>query len=478
MAGNTLANELTQLTATQAVAGLRQRKIGALELVDAAIERIEAVDGEINSLPIHNFEKARATAIRHDNAPGDDNPRSLLGLPIAVKDYNDVKGLLTTYGSPMFADNVAAESDPTVTRLQENGANVIAKSNVPEWAGGHTFNPLFGTTRNPWNTALSAGGSSGGSGAALAAGLVWLATGNDLGGSLRTPASFNGVVGLRPSPGVVPRPTRLLPFDVLWVEGPMGRCVSDVAMMLDAGCGEHPEDPLSFDPTGPLYQKSLNGPAPSRVAFSPDLGVVPMTRSVADMCLRATHQFASLGTEVTTDAPDFTGAVDGFQTLRALLIASMMGPLLDEHRERIAPEIIGNIERGLNLGVDEILKAERDRAELVRRMERFFDSHDCLVCPAASITPFPVEQRYVEEIDGQPCQTYIDWFSITFAITMTGCPSLSLPCGLSDDGLPIGMQLIGKPRGERALLRAAHQLEGLLGMSDKVPVVPSTVAGQ
>ncbi|MCH9675846.1 MAG: amidase [Gammaproteobacteria bacterium] len=468
-------HDIYRLSATKVVSLLRDREVSPLDVVDAAIDRIEAVDPAINALPTRCFDRARQQAIAIRDGPRDENPRSLHGLPIAVKDYNDVGGVKTTFGSPIFADNVPSFSDTTVARLEKNAAIPIAKANVPEWAGGHTFNPVFGTTRNPWNTDLSAGGSSGGSGAALAAGLVWLATGNDLGGSLRTPASFNGVVGLRPSPGVVPRPRRLPAYDVLWVEGPMGRCVSDVALMLDAGGGRDLADPLSFESEGGLFSQSLeDGVLPARVAFSPDLGVVPMTAQVASVCEAAAQRFDDLGADVTDDAPDFSGAIEGFQTLRAALVATMMGPMLQAHRSDMAPEIIDNIERGLNLCVDDIYAAERARSELYARIAKFFETHDVLVCPAASITPFPVEQRYVEEIDGQRCQTYIDWFSITFAITMTACPALSLPCGFSDEGMPIGMQLIGRPRGERALLRAAHQLEKRLGIAQHVPVDPST----
>ena len=303
---------------------------------------------------------------------------------------------------------------------------------------------------------------------------MWLATGNDLGGSLRTPASFNGVVGLRPGPGIVPGPRRYLPHDVLWVEGPMGRCVSDVALMLDAGAGQNLYDPLSMKPAKERYHERLQqGHAPSRVAFSADLGIAPMSKEVATVCEQAALRFRDLGAEVTDDIPDFTGALEGFQALRAVLVATMMGPLLDKHRDRIAPEIVGNIERGLNLTIDEVLAAERQRRDLYHRMAQFFETHDLLICPAASITPFPVEQRYVEQIEGRKCDTYIDWFSITFAITMTSCPTLSLPCGFSNNGMPIGIQIIGKPRHEAELLQAAYQLEQLTGMATRVPIDPN-----
>jgi amidase len=268
--------ELHQKTATEVVELLRRGDVKPTELVSASIKRIETADSITNALPIHCFERAIEQAEHWTDGKRSDNPRSLCGLPIAVKDYNDVGGVRTTYGSPIFADNVAAKSDATVARLERNGAIPIAKSNVPEWAGGNTFNPVLGTTRNPWNTARSAGGSSGGSAAAIASGLVWLATGNDLGGSLRTPASFNGIVGLRPGPGRVPRGARLSAFDTLWVEGPMGRCVSDVALMLDAGAGHEIDDPFSFeDPETFFVQELKRDGLPKRIAYSPDLGVVP-----------------------------------------------------------------------------------------------------------------------------------------------------------------------------------------------------------
>ena len=247
----------------------------------------------------------------------------------------------------------------------------------------------------------------------------------------------------------------------------MGRCVSDVALMLDAGAGHEPDDPFSFDDPDTSFVAALDRAwTPARVAFSPDLGVVPMGREIAEICDRAADRFQELGAEVTDEVPDFTGALDGFQTLRAVLVATMMGPILEQHRDRIAPEIIGNIERGFDVTPEQLFAAERIRKQLYHRMVAFFRSHDLLICPAASVVPFPVEQRYVEEIDGHPCETYIDWFSITFALTMTSCPVVSLPCGFTAQGLPVGMQIVGRPRG------AAGQLEKILGIAGELPIEP------
>ena len=467
------SDELIKLTATEAVARLRSKEVSPLDLVEASIKRIETFDTEVNALPIHCFDQARDQAKSLDLDRHLLNPTSLCGLPIAVKDYNDLGGAVTTYGSPIFTNNVAQTSDATIRKLESNGAIAVAKSNVPEWAGGHTFNPVNGLTRNPWDMAKSAGGSSGGSAAALASGLVWLATGNDLGGSLRTPAAFNGVVGLRPSPGRVSRGIRLPSMDTLWVEGPMARNVDDLALMLDAGVGHQIDDPLSFDHSGPSFVDILKKTdIPKRVAFSSDLSIVSMEKEIAEICSVATMVFSDIGAEVTDEIPDFTGVLEAFQTLRAVLFATMMEPILEQHRDKIAPEIIGNIERGLNIMPSQIFEAERVRIELFKKILAFFETHDFLICPAASIAPFSVDQRYVKEIDGKPCETYIDWFSITFALTMTSCPTISIPCGFTSEGLPVGIQIMGKPRGEAALLLVAKQFEQAIGIAAQLPIAP------
>ena len=253
----------------------------------------------------------------------------------------------------------------------------------------------------------------------------------------------------------------------------MARCVSDVALMLDAGAGHEMDDPFSFDDPGTSFLAELEGDdLPKRVAFSPDLGIVPMAREIADICRSGAGRLQDLGAEVTGDIPDFNGVLEGFQALRAVLFATMMGAILAEHRDRIAPEIIGNIERGLNITPEQVFDAERIRSRLYHRMVSFFRHHDLLICPSASIAPFPVDQRYVEEIDGQPCETYIDWFSITFALTMTSCPVVTVPCGFTAKGMPVGIQIVGKPRGEAALLRAAHHFEKILGIAGQLPIDP------
>ena len=465
--------ELWQMNAIEVVKALKQSEVHPKELIEAAICRIEAVDGKVNALPIRCYERAFKQAKALDVSGVGRDPRSLRGLPIVVKDYNDVGGVKTTYGSPIYSDYVPKNSDATIGLLEARGAIPIAKSNVPEWAGGHTFNPVHGVTRNPWNTSLSAGGSSGGSAVALATGQAWLATGNDLGGSSRTPAGFNGVTGLRPSPGVVPRGKRLQPFDTLWVEGPMGRSIADIALMLDAGAGHVPSDPLSFEPAVESYVAALKeAELPKRIAFSNDLGIVPVATDVSKVTEVAIKQLAAQGIDITGDIPDFTGVLDAFHTLRAVLLGTMMGGFLETYRDRISEDIVGNIERGFAVTPGELFQAERLRWNLAQQMADFFETHDLLLCPSASIPPFPVEQRFVTEIDGQPCKTYIDWFAITFAITMTSCPVISIPCGFTGDALPVGLQIVGRPRGEAALLQAAQILEQVFAISQELPIDP------
>ena len=466
-------SELWKRSAVDVVDLLRSGEISPVEAVQAAIERIEAVDIKTNALPIRCFDLAIERAQTLDLTGHRQNPKSLCGLPIAVKDYNDVAGVRTTYGSPIFKDHIAERSDVTVAVLEHNGANPIAKSNVPEWAGGHTFNPVSGLTCNPWNLSRSAGGSSGGSAAALATGQVWLATGNDLGGSLRTPAAFNAVVGLRPSPGVVPRGHGYQAFDTLWVEGPMGRSVGDVALMLDAGCGLRTEDPLSFNHHCDSFTQAIKQhQLPERVAFSTDLGIVPVARDIRTLTQNAAASISRLGIDISDDIPDFTGVLDAFHTLRGVLLATLKGELVQQHRDEILSDIVKNVEVGFNVTPEHLLGAERVRWALTRHMAEFFETHDFLICPAASIAAFESEKPFITEIDGTPCKTYIDWFAITFALTMTGCPVISLPCGFTNEGLPMGLQILARPRHEDELLSFAALLEDHFDVRDQLPIDP------
>src|SRR5262245_44036886 len=462
--------ELWQLSAAEAVDKLRRADVSPLEMVEAAVARIQAVEPLINALPIRFFDEARAQAKAFRRQPND-HPGWLAGLPIAIKDYNDVGGQLTTYGSPIFANYRPTVDDRTIATLRANGAIPLAKSNVPEFAGSHTFNPVWGITRNPWNLDRTAGGSSGGAAAALAAGEIWLANGSCLGGSLRIPASFCGIVGLRPSPGVVPRGDGLPAFDSLWVDGPMARNVPDLALMLDAMAALTQHDPLSYSvPPGSFQTALQRARPPRRVGFSTNFGLRSIDPEVARICRAGAQRFAEIGCKIDEEAPDFSGAIDCFQVLRALLFADVRGDLLPRERNRINPDIVWNIEKGQCLTADEIIRALRQRHTLFHRVAQFFDDYDLLACPTVAVAPFPVEQRYPVEIAGEKLTTYIDWMFLTFIITLVSCPAISLPCGLTQDGLPVGLQLVGRPHGDAELLGTALLLEQALGFDRLVPL--------
>ena len=465
---------LWRKSAREMVALLRRGEVSPNQAIDIALDRIAEVDPAVNAIPTLCVERARERAARLGEPPGDGRGW-LAGLPVLIKDLVDVEGVRTTYGCSAFANHVPAASALEVRRLEAHGAVILGKTNTPEFgAGAQTFNEVFGITRNPWDTRLTCAGSSGGAAVALATGMAWLCDGSDLGGSLRTPASFCSIVGMRPSPGRVPHGPASLPFDTLGVQGPMARDVRDLALLLDAMAGFEAADPLSYPAPAEPYATSVERPpALARVAFSADLGgVTPVDPEVAAICRAAAGRFAELGCEWVEAGPDLRSAIDVFTTLRAARFAAARGPTLASHRDALKPEVIWNIEHGLRLSADDIGRAERERGVLQRRLAAFLADHDLLLCPAAIVPPFPVEQRYLAELNGHVFPSYIDWVAIAYAITVTGCPALSLPCGFTAAGLPVGLQIVGRPRGEASLMAAAAALEDVLGLVAQVPMDP------
>lgn len=468
--------DLHRLTARAAVELLRKREVSPLDLIDAAEARIIATDAPLNALPTRCFERARAHARRMmaGKAPRGRGAAALHGLPIAVKDLNPVAGVRTTHGSPIFAYDVPARSDIMVETLEANGAIVVAKSNTPEFgAGAQTYNQVFGVTGNPWDLSKTCAGSSGGAAAALAAGQVWLATGSDLGGSLRTPASFCGVIGFRPSPGRIATGPEPMPFGLMSVEGPMARNVADCALMLDAMVGEVPEDPRSLPRPTMSYQAAVAAARPpKRIGFSPDLGVLPMDPEVRSVCAAAMRHFEAMGTKVEDACPDFTGVAETFQTLRAAGFAISMAETYARHRDKLKPEIIWNIEKGQRLGIADIARAEAARGALFHRVIAFFKDHDLLVTPAAMVPPFDKRIPWVTEVNGTRFDDYVGWLCLPGAITLAACPAISVPCGFTATGLPIGLQIVGPPRGEARVLAAARLFEDATGLAQRVPLDP------
>lgn len=471
------SRELLQASACAVVEHLRRGEVTPHDLLDVLERRIGEVDGEVNALPTLCFERARAEADALARKPVAE--RGLLaGLPVPIKDLTAVKGVRTTLGSPIFRDNVPETSDILVTHLEQNGAIVYAKSNTPEFgAGANTFNEVFGATRNPFDLTRSAAGSSGGAAAALASGTAWLAHGSDMGGSLRNPASFCGIVGLRPSIGRVAHSITSKVDGTLGVQGPMARNVEDVALLLDAMSGENPADPLSL-PRGQtsFLAAARSGERPRRVAYSPDLGITPVDPEVAAITRKAALAFEQAGIIVEEAHPDLREAHECFQTLRAFDFAMNLGAMLRNHRDLLKPEVIWNIEKGLQLSAEQVERAEAQRVTLTKRTLAFFDGYDLLLAPATIVAAFPVEQRYLAECAGHTFDNYVEWLAIVYAITLVCCPALSLPCGLTSNCLPVGLQMVAPPRAEGRLLAGARLLEDLLGSPVKTPIDPRATA--
>jgi amidase len=469
-----LANQgLVRETACAVVGKLKQGEITPLDLLDVLETRIAEVDRHVNALPTLCFDRARANAKALMQRPVAE--RGLLaGLPVPIKDLTDVGCVLTTQGSPIYKDRIPARSDVLVERIEENGGVIYAKSNTPEFgAGANTFNEVFGATVNPWDTSRSAAGSSGGAAVALATGMAWLAHGSDMGGSLRSPASFCSVVGIRPSIGRVAHTPKFGVDRTLGVQGPMARNVEDIALFLDAMSGEHPTDPLSLPalPTS-FLSAARSGKKPKRVAYSSDLGITPVDPEVAAVTRKAAQRLADAGVIVEETHPDWREAHECFHVLRAFDFAISKAELLRTRRDLLKPEVIWNIEEGLKLTVEQIARAQTQRVAMAARAEEFFKTYDLLLCPATIVPPYPVHSRYVAECAGKKFDNYVQWLGIVYAITLACCPALSLPCGFTASGLPVGLQMVGPLRGEASLLAGAKVLEDILGVRSQTPIDP------
>jgi amidase len=449
---------------------LRRKEVSAREVVTAHAERIDAVNGAVNAVVTRCFDAALDRAADADKALARGaEPGLLHGLPVAHKDLVDTAGVRTTYGSPLFAENVPDRDALVVQRMAAAGAISLGKTNTPEFgAGSHTVNQVFGATRNPYDLSRSAGGSSGGAAAALAARMICLADGSDLGGSLRNPASFCNVVGLRPSPGRVPVWPVADVADVLGVEGPMARTVADAALLLMALSGPDPRVPLALDAEPPraepgqiagLLARDLAG---VRVAWSADLGL-PVEPAVRAVLAPARQVLEDLGCEVIDTGPDLSGAEEMFRTWRAFRFATNLGPLLREHPGRMGPNVTWNIERGLELSVADLSRATVLHAALAQRVSEFYTDVEVLACPVSQVAPFDVTLDWVHEINGEPQATYLDWMRSAYLISVTGLPAISVPAGFTEESLPVGLQLVGRRRADWSLLSVAHGFEAATG---------------
>lgn len=452
-------------TAREQAAAVRRREISARELLDLHLTRIAERNPQLNAVVSLDEERAREGAAAADQALAQGQEIGPLhGLPFAFKDTHAVAGWRTTYGSPLFADHVPDADELIVERVRRAGVVVIGKTNVPEFAAGsHTFNPVFGTTLNPVDPTRSAGGSSGGAACALASGMVPLAEGSDMGGSLRNPASFCGVVGLRPSLGRVPEWPLYNQWETTSVGGPMARTVGDVALLLSVLAGPDPRAPQALGDPGTAFAPPVSGSlAGLRVAVSVDLGgAFEVDHEVATIVESSAASFAAAGATVTGAHPDLHEADDTFRTLRAWHLHAKLGPLLAAHPGELKQSLADNIRLGEHLTGADVARAYTQRTALSERMREFFGpgGHDLLVLPVSQVPPFPADQEYPHRINGRPMDTYLDWMRAAYLITVTGCPAISVPFGHTAGGLPVGLQLVAAHGRDRYLLEVAAALE-------------------
>jgi amidase len=446
-----MAEELWRKPAHELAALIREREISPVELLDAQLDAINQLNPKLNAIVTLATDKARVDARTAERAVmRGDKIGALHGLPIGVKDITATAGVRTTYGSPLYADNVPAEDAEVIRRLKEAGAIVLAKTNTPEFAAGaNTVNPLFGATRNPWNPALSPAGSSGGSACAVATGMLPIAQGTDFGCSIRIPAAFCGIVGIRPTPGLTPNYPMPLAWDPGQVHGPLARTVEDAAMMLDAMTGFSRISPISVAPPWTSAREiaaKARDASGLRIAFAPDIAGIGVDTEIDVICRKAATTLRSQGATVDEIEFDLSEGRDPYKVWRGVW---MVGQQLHNlsRLDEFGSNLQGNVKSGLTLTTSDIAKAERVRFALFQKMRELFERYDLLLTPAAPVKPYPIEMNFPKEINGKTFDDYIDWIAPCFLITLLSLPAGSVPAGLTHDGLPVGLQVVG-PRFE------------------------------
>jgi amidase len=468
--------ELINLSAQEAVSALRASEVKPSELIEAAAARIDAVEPALNALPILALDQARDAAKKREaaGAKPSDHPADLAGLPIAIKDLVDVKGLPTTYGCPLYKDNIATKSDPLVTLLEGRGATVIAKSNSPEFGMlPVSDNRVFGATATPYAYNRTSGGSSGGAAAAVGAGEVWLAHGSDVGGSLRIPAAFCGVVGIRPSPGRVPRAPSRRGFSPMSVQGPMARSVGDVALFLDAMSAHAPADPLTQQEIPGQFQKAVaEARPPKRIAFATDLGLGGVDPEVETIARSAFQKFADMSAATEETRPDF-GQIDVlFRALISFNYFTERAEFADANRDKIEPVHGLLVDAARKLTIDQLAEAQRWRADLFTRMATFFEEFDALVTPTVGVPPFAKDLRGGADVDEWAGSNPPRWFHQCWGTVPLSNPILAIPAGFTKAGLPVSVQIITPQRREDTALAYGKLLEDALGLPTNLPKDP------
>jgi amidase len=468
--------DICLLSAVEMARRIRAKDLSARELVSAHLAQIERVNPRVNAIVTLIAEPALEQARQADEAlarGGTHGP--LHALPIAHKDLQPTRGVRTTFGSRIYKDFVPRTDSLLVERVRNAGAILLGKTNTPEFgAGSQTFNEVFGATLNPYNTTKTCGGSSGGAAVALACRMLPIADGSDLGGSLRNPANFCNVVGFRPSPGRVPIWPAALGWSSLSVEGPMARSVSDVAFFLSAIAGPDPRSPISIDELGGRFAAPLDRDFRGvRVAWWKGLGGLPVDPQVRDAVDSQGRFFESLGCIVESAEPDFTGADETFKTLRSWMahLAATAFPERMANRHLMKDTVLWEIDRGEKLTAADIGVAEMKRTELYHRMRRFMERYEFFVLPVNQVPPFDVSQPYPTEIAGVKMTTYIDWMKSCYYISLVGNPAISVPCAFTAEGLPVGIQIVGRHRDDWGVLQMAHAFERIRDLKSEFPLV-------
>lgn len=468
-------DRLCFLTATEQRRLIDTRQISAVELLDAHLTQIAAVNPKVNAIVTLVPDHARQIAEDIDRRIAHRAPVGpLAGLPIAHKDLTLTKGIRTTFGSRIYEHHVPDINSLVIERLLAAGAVSLGKTNTPEWGmGSQTFNPIFGATHNPWDLDKTCGGSSGGAATALACRMVPIADGSDMGGSLRNPASFCNVVGFRVSPGRVPTWPANLAWFPLGVTGPMARTVEDTALLLSAMAGPDPRTPIAIEQPGntfaPLPARDFRN---ARVAFSPNFGgQVPVAEEIVKAIEATRTVFEAIGCELHDTCPDFEGADEIFKTLRAWAFAAAYADDMDKHRALVKDTAIWNIEAGMQLSGDDLARAEQKRTALYHRTLGFMETAEFLVLPVTQVAPFDLSVEWVREIAGTQMGTYIDWMKSCYFISTIGLPAISVPCGFTETGLPVGVQIVGRHHADLAVLQLAHAFEQATRHTSVIPEI-------
>lgn len=463
-------SEPCDLSAVEARRLIGNKQLSPVELLDSCLKRIDATNASVNSIVAMDVDAARDAAQLAERTVMHGEPLGTVhGLPLGVKDLQATGGLTTTWGSLLHKDHVPDEDEDGIANLRDEGAVVLCKTNTPEFgAGANTKNRVYGATGNPFDPVKTCGGSSGGSAVALATGQVPIATGSDYGGSLRTPASFCGIAGFRPSPGVVPAPDRSSLITPFSVNGPMARSIEDLHLLLKAQIDIDKRDPYSSDDVMRIPEQ-LNGIdlGMLSVAITPDLGCAPVDDAIRATFEARTKTFAHCFAETAAASPDFANVHEVFETIRGIYFVGSHEQRLANHRDQLGPNVIDNTERGLQLTASDVAKANVEQAAIMRRFAEFFTDFDILICPGAAVSPFPHEQLTVTEVNGETMPTYMRWLAMTYAPTMALACAAVIPCGLDQHGMPFGIQVIGPNGADALVLETARALEQVLAANSE-----------